>query len=360
MCTISAALLDHVPPSLSLPPPPRHPNIGSFDVFCEIKYLVLWFYNNNTLRGRHQCCKQLHKEDWSRKEESHTIPKHICKFCRPITFELEQSNLPLKQIKHLPHKCCAPPPPPLLSPPHPHPPRPQRDLSARCGQEAADSPASNPWVLVGALVGGPDKTNTYADVRGDYVKNEVAVDYQAGFTALLSALVEWEGALKKGGSSWDAYCGGAPVAQPTPTPTPTPTPMPAPTPQQQPQQQPTPVPTPMPTPAPTPAPQPAGSCNEWWCQVCASKAASRPEWRDLAGACQQCGAKVGAGNAWNCHEVSSSLQRGGAGTEGVVACFCLRARQSKPIVFLHTACFTVGRWPHSGRRCVLNFACLIK
>lgn len=52
------------------------------------------------------------------------------------------------------------------------------------------SPASNRHVLFGALVGGPDANDAYADVRTDYVKNEVAMDYNAGFTGAVARLYE--------------------------------------------------------------------------------------------------------------------------------------------------------------------------
>lgn len=48
-------------------------------------------------------------------------------------------------------------------PPQPHP----------CNDTALNSPAPNAHVLVGALVGGPDRFDTYPDVRGDYVTSEV-------------------------------------------------------------------------------------------------------------------------------------------------------------------------------------------
>ena len=35
------------------------------------------------------------------------------------------------------------------------------------------------WILLGA---GPGSDDSYADLRSDYQKNEVAVDYNAGFT----------------------------------------------------------------------------------------------------------------------------------------------------------------------------------
>jgi hypothetical protein len=48
-----------------------------------------------------------------------------------------------------------------------------------------NDPAQNRHVLYGALVGGPDTADNYADNRGDFVKNEVATDYNAGFTGAL-------------------------------------------------------------------------------------------------------------------------------------------------------------------------------
>ena len=40
------------------------------------------------------------------------------------------------------------------------------------------------------LVTGPGVDDSYVDVRSDYTKNEVAVDYNAGFTGVLAALSE--------------------------------------------------------------------------------------------------------------------------------------------------------------------------
>ena len=40
--------------------------------------------------------------------------------------------------------------------------------------------------LVGALVGGPDQNDQYNDARDDYVSNEVATDYNAGFQTALA------------------------------------------------------------------------------------------------------------------------------------------------------------------------------
>lgn len=46
----------------------------------------------------------------------------------------------------------------------------------------------NYWILYGALVGGPNQNDQYADKREDYVMNEVAIDYNAGFQYSLAAL----------------------------------------------------------------------------------------------------------------------------------------------------------------------------
>lgn len=54
-------------------------------------------------------------------------------------------------------------------------------------------PSQNRHILYGALVGGPDLTDRYQDDRSDYVKNEVAIDYNAGFQGALAALVDTYG-----------------------------------------------------------------------------------------------------------------------------------------------------------------------
>lgn len=50
-------------------------------------------------------------------------------------------------------------------------------------------PAESRHVLYGALVGGPDSNDSYADSRGDFTKNEVATDYNAAFTGALARMV---------------------------------------------------------------------------------------------------------------------------------------------------------------------------
>jgi endoglucanase len=51
-------------------------------------------------------------------------------------------------------------------------------------------PAETRHILYGALVGGPGNNDAYTDDRSNYVNNEVATDYNAGFSGLLAKLVE--------------------------------------------------------------------------------------------------------------------------------------------------------------------------
>lgn len=44
--------------------------------------------------------------------------------------------------------------------------------------------------LYGALVGGPNQDGTYEDDRGNHINNEVATDYNAGFTTMLCKMVD--------------------------------------------------------------------------------------------------------------------------------------------------------------------------
>nr|APF29556.1 endo-beta-1,4-glucanase isozyme GN1 [Gecarcoidea natalis] len=67
------------------------------------------------------------------------------------------------------------------------------DLPEACDADwAINQSGANPQTLYGALVGGPGQDGSYVDDRNDYVKNEVACDYNAGFTGALAALVEAE------------------------------------------------------------------------------------------------------------------------------------------------------------------------
>jgi hypothetical protein len=51
-------------------------------------------------------------------------------------------------------------------------------------------PADHRHTLVGALVGGPGQDDAYADKIDDYVSNEVACDYNAGFVGALANLTD--------------------------------------------------------------------------------------------------------------------------------------------------------------------------
>jgi endoglucanase len=54
--------------------------------------------------------------------------------------------------------------------------------------EGTGSSVANPHVLTGALAGGPGKDDAYKDDRGDYQHNEVALDFNAGFTSASAGL----------------------------------------------------------------------------------------------------------------------------------------------------------------------------
>nr|AGP76407.1 endo-beta-1,4-glucanase 2 [Globitermes sulphureus] len=60
---------------------------------------------------------------------------------------------------------------------------------ATCDWNTFNISHPNHNVLSGALVGGPDQNDNYVDDRSDYVHNEVATDYNAGFQSALAALV---------------------------------------------------------------------------------------------------------------------------------------------------------------------------
>ncbi|KAK7481380.1 hypothetical protein BaRGS_00027336 [Batillaria attramentaria] len=60
---------------------------------------------------------------------------------------------------------------------------------ASCTWDDYNAAGANPHVLNGALVGGPDSSDSYTDSRQDYVMNEVAVDYNAGFQSVLAGLI---------------------------------------------------------------------------------------------------------------------------------------------------------------------------
>ena len=52
----------------------------------------------------------------------------------------------------------------------------------------SDTTSPNLHTIYGALAGGPDQNDAWADDRNDYQKNEVALDYNAGLTSALARL----------------------------------------------------------------------------------------------------------------------------------------------------------------------------
>ncbi|XP_061163624.1 endoglucanase 4-like [Saccostrea echinata] len=57
-----------------------------------------------------------------------------------------------------------------------------------CSFADQQQPGPNPHTLYGALVGGPNGNDQYTDDRKDYVSNEVACDYNAGFQSAVAGL----------------------------------------------------------------------------------------------------------------------------------------------------------------------------
>ncbi len=92
-------------------------------------------------------------------------------------------------------------------PKHPH----HRAASGISGWDNWKDPAKN--VLTGALVGGPDMSDSYTDLTDKFTCSEVAIDYNAGLVGALAAMTK--------------YYGG--ITAPTPTSTKKPSPTPTPT-----------------------------------------------------------------------------------------------------------------------------------
>ena len=69
-------------------------------------------------------------------------------------------------------------------PQHPH-----HRTSHGSWADSLSVPANHRHILYGALVGGPDSSDRYTDSISDYVSNEVAVDYNAGFTGALAKMM---------------------------------------------------------------------------------------------------------------------------------------------------------------------------
>jgi endoglucanase len=53
-----------------------------------------------------------------------------------------------------------------------------------------NEPVNSRHTIYGALVGGPDTSDNYTDNRQDFTKNEIACDYNAGFTSALARLYQ--------------------------------------------------------------------------------------------------------------------------------------------------------------------------
>jgi len=65
--------------------------------------------------------------------------------------------------------------------------------SAACNQSSGlCADCASPWVLHGALVGGPDETDCWDDDRTNWERNEVALDYNAALPGLLAWAVSRE------------------------------------------------------------------------------------------------------------------------------------------------------------------------
>ena len=60
------------------------------------------------------------------------------------------------------------------------------------GWEGVQNGLPNAHVLYGALVGGPGSANEFAPVDrcSDYMRNQVAIDYNAGFSGALAYLLQ--------------------------------------------------------------------------------------------------------------------------------------------------------------------------
>lgn len=64
------------------------------------------------------------------------------------------------------------------------------DKWSNIGQTEGEDAKPHAHILYGALVGGPNSNGEYTDKIGEYQYSEVAIDYNAGYTAALCAMVE--------------------------------------------------------------------------------------------------------------------------------------------------------------------------
>ena len=66
-----------------------------------------------------------------------------------------------------------------------------RGASGNYGAEDFIIPQYNIYTLYGALAGGPGRDDSYKDSRSNFQMNEVALDYNAGFTMCLASLLHF-------------------------------------------------------------------------------------------------------------------------------------------------------------------------
>lgn len=59
-----------------------------------------------------------------------------------------------------------------------------------CDCSALYNPGCNPNNLYGALVGGPNKNDTFDDLRTDFAATEVTLDWNAALTGLMAGLTD--------------------------------------------------------------------------------------------------------------------------------------------------------------------------
>ena len=71
-----------------------------------------------------------------------------------------------------------------------------RGASGNYGAEDFIIPKYNIYTLYGALAGGPGRDDSYKDSRSNFQMNEVALDYNAGFTMCLAALLHFGYGIK--------------------------------------------------------------------------------------------------------------------------------------------------------------------
>ena len=88
-------------------------------------------------------------------------------------------------------------------PQHPH-----HRTSQGSWSDNMNEPSGHRHTLYGALVGGPDASDSYTDSVSDYNKNEVADDYNAGFTGALAKLYK-----KYGGQTLKNFGAVEPVGE---------------------------------------------------------------------------------------------------------------------------------------------------